>query len=113
MTPHGIPTDLMDRLVIVRTLPYAIQDIMQIISIRAKTEGITIDDDALAFLSQIGSNTSLRYALQLLSPASIIASTVGRDTITRADIEEVSDLFFDAKASSKLLLQDADKYVTH
>jgi len=113
VTPHGIPSDLMDRLVIIRTLPYAIQDIMQIISIRSKTEGITIDDDALAFLSQIGSNTSLRYALQLLSPASIIASTLGRDTITRADIEEISDLFFDAKASAKLLLQDADKYVTH
>ena len=103
--------DLIDRLVIVRTLPYSLQDIMQIVSIRAKTEGIAIEDEGLAYLSQIGDATSLRYAIQLLSPASIIGAANGRDTIAQGDIDEASKLFLDTKASAKLLTERADKYI--
>mmetsp|Transcript_12917 Transcript_12917/g.22072 ORF Transcript_12917/g.22072 Transcript_12917/m.22072 type:complete len:457 (-) Transcript_12917:41-1411(-) len=111
ISPHGIPSDLIDRLVIVRTLPYGLQDIMQIVSIRAKTEGISIEDEALAYLSQIGSATSLRYSVQLLTPSSIIAGTNGRDTIAKADIDDASKLFFDTKASAKLLQENAEGYI--
>merc|ERR1712137_826669 len=88
VAPHGIPRDLMDRLVIIRTLPYSVEDMMHVISIRAKTEGIQVDDDGLAYLAQIGSNTSLRYDIQLLSPAGVLASCSGRVTISRTDIDE-------------------------
>ena len=111
MSPHGIPSDLIDRLVIVRTRSYSIQDIMQIVSIRAKTEGIQVEDEALAYLSQIGSATSLRYAVQLLTPSSILASANGRDTITTQDIDEASKLFFDTKASAKQLQEHAAGYI--
>jgi len=111
ISPHGIPSDLIDRLVIVRTLPYGLQDIMQIVSIRAKTEGISIEDEALAYLSQIGSATSLRYSVQLLTPSSIIAGTNGRDTTAKADIDDASKLFFDTKASAKLLQENAEGYI--
>ena len=84
---------------------------MQIVSIRAKTEGISIEDEALAYLSQIGSATSLRYSVQLLTPSSIIAGTNGRDTIAKADIDDASKLFFDTKASAKLLQENAEGYI--
>lgn len=36
MSPHGIPVDLLDRLVIIRTLPYTPQEMVQILAIRAQ-----------------------------------------------------------------------------
>lgn len=52
---------------------------------------------------EVGARTSLRYAVQLLTPSKIIAQTAGREKITAVDVEEVDELFFDAKASAKLL----------
>ena len=34
--PHGVPVDLLDRLVIIRTLPYTLEEIVQILAIRAQ-----------------------------------------------------------------------------
>jgi len=110
-SPHGIPVDLLDRLIIVRTLPYSVQEIMQILSIRASIEGISIDDQALSFLAEKGSNTSLRYVVQLLTPGKILASTNGKNTITKEEIEEIHSLFWDAKASAKLLMEESTKYL--
>merc|ERR1712146_258033 len=100
------------RLVIIRTLPYSVEEITQVVSIRSHTEGLEIDEDALALLGEIGANTSLRYVVQLLTPASIMAQTAGRQMITRDDIEEIDSLFFDAKSSAKVLSDNADKYIS-
>ena len=110
--PHGIPLDLLDRLVIIKTVPYSVIEVMQIIDIRSKTEGLVLDEDALGALGEIGKATSLRYVMQLLTPASILAKTNDRDTISKADIEEVDNLFFDAKSSARLLIEQADKYIS-
>ena len=60
---HGIPVDLLDRLLIIRLLPYSLEEIVQILAIRCGTESIEIDEDALAHLATIGTKTSLRYAI--------------------------------------------------
>ena len=65
MSSHGIPRDLLDRLLIIRTLPYSEEEMVQIIRIRANTEGLTIDDDAVTVLGKIGANATLRYAVQV------------------------------------------------
>jgi len=44
VAPHGMPLDLLDRLVIIRTVKYAKDDMLKIIKIRAKTEGLELDD---------------------------------------------------------------------
>jgi len=108
---HGIPVDLLDRLLIVRTYPYEKSEIQQILKIRAETEGLKIDEGGLAALSIIGENTSLRYAVQMLTPAFILASTNGKDTVQTEDIEEINTLFMDAKASTRMLAADSDKYL--
>eukprot|EP01104_Vermistella_antarctica_P000836 TRINITY_DN10937_c0_g1_i1.p1 TRINITY_DN10937_c0_g1~~TRINITY_DN10937_c0_g1_i1.p1 ORF type:complete len:454 (+),score=118.37 TRINITY_DN10937_c0_g1_i1:82-1443(+) len=105
LSPHGIPLDFLDRVLIVRTQPYSLEDISTIISIRAKTEEIPLGEDSLKHLGQIGATTSLRYAVQLLTPAHILAQTQGRDTIEKRDLEEVNGLFYDSKTSARMLMQ--------
>lgn len=72
-SPHGIPVDLLDRLLIIRLLPYGLDDIVQIIAIRCAIENIEIEEDALAHLATIGTKTSLRYCVQLITPAMVLA----------------------------------------
>ena len=103
LAPHGVPVDLLDRMLIIRTMPYTIEEMSHILSIRSTSEGIEIQEDALAALAEIGSKTSLRYSVQMLTPARIIAETMGRESVTLSDIEEVNELFFDAKKSAEVL----------
>merc|ERR1711977_334802 len=42
---HGIPIDLLDRLLIIRLLPYSLDEIVQILGIRCATENIEIEED--------------------------------------------------------------------
>ncbi|ANB11581.1 RuvB family ATP-dependent DNA helicase pontin [Sugiyamaella lignohabitans] len=104
--PHGIPSDLVDRLLIVRTLPYNYEEIRTIIEKRSIIEQSPATSAALDKLATHGVNTSLRYALQLLAPAFIIAKSNGRTEIDVSDTDEVEDLFLDAKRSTSILQQD-------
>jgi len=110
MSPHGIPIDLLDRLLIIRTLPYTEEEMVQIIKIRAATEGLTIEDSALAVLGQIGVRATLRYAVQLLTPAAINAKISSRSTIEKSDIKDMTEIFMDAKSSAEML-RNSDKYM--
>ena len=89
VAPHGVPVDLLDRMLIIRTMPYALEEMVQILQIRALTESIEIDDEALAALGEVGARTSLRYSVQMLTPARILADTAGRTLITIDDVEEI------------------------
>ncbi|THC94392.1 hypothetical protein EYZ11_006121 [Aspergillus tanneri] len=109
---HGVPSDLLARLLIIPTYPYAPDEIKTIIRLRAKTEGLNITDPALDKVSEHGSKVSLRYALQLLTPASILARVNGRPGgIEEVDVAECEDLFLDAKRSATIVNQDSDKFL--
>ena len=92
VAPHGVPVDLLDRLMIVRTMPYSLQEIVQILAIRAQVEGIAVEEEAYAYLGEIGVRSTLRYAVQLLTPAKVVVNTNGREEITKDDIEEIDGL---------------------
>lgn len=111
VSPHGIPLDLLDRLLIIRTLQYNVSEIEQIIRLRAQTEGLQIDDLAITTLSEIGNTTTLRYAIQLLTPAFQSCKVNGRTQITKEDIIEVNSLFLDAKRSAKFLSEKNNKFM--
>merc|ERR1711935_653312 len=111
LAPHGVPVDLLDRVMIIRTMPYTLEETFQILSIRAKAEGVDVEDEGLAYASQVGQDASLRYAVQLLTPARVIAQTLGRTNITKADMEEINRLFLDAKTSALKLQSNADKFL--
>lgn len=110
-SPHGMPLDLLDRIMIIRTLPYSQEEIIQILKIRAVIENIQVQDESFKVLGEIGTKTTLRYAVQLLTPASILARINGREAIGREDVEEINELFYDAKSSAKLLADQEDKYM--
>ncbi|XP_023951783.1 ruvB-like helicase 1 [Bicyclus anynana] len=111
ISPHGIPLDLLDRLLIIRTLPYNKPELLQILKLRAATEGIAIEDEALTALSEIGTNSTLRYAAQLLTPASLTARAEGASRIAPPHVRAVHTLFLDAKSSARILTQHSDKYM--
>ncbi|KAL2441068.1 RuvB-like helicase 1 [Exophiala dermatitidis] len=100
---HGVPPDLLARLLIIPTHPYNASEVQTIIRLRAKTEGLSITDAAVEKLSQHGTNVSLRYALQLLTPSSILAKVNGRQEIAPEDVAECEDLFIDARRSAKVV----------
>jgi len=106
-----MPLDLLDRILIIKLLPYAKEDIQNILKIRAQVEGIVTEDDALDALADIGVRTTLRYAVQLLTPSNLLAKIAGRETVTKDDIEEIAELFKDAKASARILMAGGDKYL--
>jgi RuvB-like protein 1 (pontin 52) len=111
-SPHGIPIDLLDRLLIIKTVSYNLEQMISILSIRASTESIELDEYALAELGKIGAKTSLRYVVQLLTPGKILAESQGRSVVNQRDVEETYTLFFDAKRSGKLLQEQSMKYIS-
>lgn len=108
---HGIPPDLLARLLIIPTNAYDADEIKRIIKIRVTTEGLQITDAALDKVAETGTRVSLRYALQLLAPASIVARCRGVQQIDVKDVEECQDLFLDASRSAKSVTGDSNGFI--
>lgn len=96
---HGIPQDLLQRLLIIPTHPYTPDEIRLIVKKRADTEKLAIVDAALDKVAEAGARVSLRYAIQLLSPASVVARVGGRGEVGVSDVEECEGLFLDVGRS--------------
>lgn len=128
VSAHGIPPDLLPRLLIIPTHPYTSPEIRAIISTRARLEFATptlptlsqdtaaanaaqlkvsasLSNDALEELTAQGTNVSLRYALQLLAPAGILARARGSvgGEVRGEDVREAVGLFWDAGRSAQVL----------
>lgn len=124
---HGIPSDLLARLLIVPTHAYTAPEIRQIVAIRARLEystsappslsgqgeragaatvaTMTLAEDALEELTRQGEGVSLRYAIQLLAPAGILARCRGAEgnVVAGEDVREAVGLFLDAGRSAGVL----------
>lgn len=106
-----MPLDLLDRVLIIRTLPYSISEMEQIIRIRAQTEGLQMEDSAITTLSEIAGQATLRYAVQLLTPAYQMCKVNGKTIIGPDDLKDVHGLFLDAKRSATFLTERNNKYM--
>merc|ERR1719247_2173782 len=73
-SPHGIPIDLLDRLLIITTAPYSESELSQILSIRCEEEDVEMDDEAKELLTKIATETSLRYAMHMIMAASLVCA---------------------------------------
>jgi len=113
VSPHAMPIDLLDRILIITTKPYNRDEIKEIIKIRAKAEKIEISKEGLEYLTEIGSKTSLRYAIQLLAPSNIIAKEAGKKKIEKEHLEKAYKLFVDVKRSSQYLKEQEEKFLKY
>ena len=86
-SPHGIPIDLLDRLLIISTTAYTGRELRLILDIRCEEEDVEMSDDAKELLTKIGAETSLRYAIHLITAAHLVCM---RRKGAEVDIEDIS-----------------------
>ena len=108
VSPHGLPLDLLDRLLIITTKPYTTEEIKQILAIRCEEEDVEMDDEAKDLLTKIGAETSLRYAIHLITAANLIAQKRKSTEVEMDDISTAYSLFIDIERS-KSFLKDYEK----
>jgi len=102
-SPHGLPVDLLDRVLIISTRPYAPDDIKQIIQIRCQEEDVKLSSEALQILTAMSSDATLRYSLNLISCADILAKKRKSDTVDVEDLSRCYTYFLDEKRSVQWL----------
>jgi len=102
-SPHGIPIDLLDRLMIIPTRLYDEKELRQILHIRCEEEDVEMTDQAEELLTRIGTETSLRYAMQMIITASLICHKRKGTEVTVDDVKAVYTLFSDVKRSIQFL----------
>jgi RuvB-like protein 2 len=102
-SPHGIPIDLLDRLLIIPTTPYSPKEIKQILHIRCEEEDVEMTEEAKDLLTKIGSETSLRYAIHMITVASLVSLKRKATEVDKSDIKKVYNLFVDVKRSTQFL----------
>ncbi|XP_052067644.1 ruvB-like 2 [Mytilus californianus] len=110
-SPHGIPIDLLDRLLIISTTPYSEKEIKQILNIRCEEEDVEMTDDALTVLTRIGMETSLRYSIQLITAANLVSRKRKGTEVEVDDIKRVYSLFLDESRSTQFLKEYQQEFM--
>lgn len=123
-SPHGIPIDLLDRLLIIPTVPYNEEEIRKILKIRSEEEDVDMSEEALDALTKLGTETSLRYAIQAITSASLVcAKRKGTQVrglhwcrgewfqVEAQDVMRVYSLFVDVQRSTQYLQEYNDMYM--
>lgn len=108
---HGLPIDLLDRLVIISTSPYEEKEIKQILKIRCEEEDVEMSDDALTVLTRIGMETSLRYAIQLITTANLVCRKRKATEVAISDVKRVYSLFLDESRSTQFLKEYQQEFM--
>lgn len=68
-------------------------------------------EDAKELLTKIGTETSLRYAIQLITAASLAAIKRKATEVDTEDISRVYTLFIDIKRSTQFMLEYQEQYM--
>jgi RuvB-like protein 2 len=110
-SPHGIPIDLLDRLLIIHTSPYNEKEVRQILDIRCEEEDVEMTDGAKELLTRIAEEASLRYAMHMIMASSLCATKRKATEVDVEDIKRVYGLFVDVKRSSQFLMEHQDEYM--
>ncbi|CAM6052108.1 unnamed protein product [Sphagnum compactum] len=110
-SPHGIPIDLLDRLLIISTTPYSEEEIRKILDIRCEEEDVEMSEDARDLLTKIGHETSLRYAICLITAAALACAKRKGKEVEIEDISRVYSLFIDVKRSTQFLMEYQEQFM--
>lgn len=110
-SPHGLPLDFLDRVVIVSTHAYDSEEIRQILAIRAQEEEVDVSPNALALLTKIGKETGLRYASNLITTSTLLSQKRRAKVVDVEDVERSFKLFFDAGRSVKFVTDFEKRFI--
>uniref|UniRef100_A0A0K8TIV9 RuvB-like helicase n=1 Tax=Lygus hesperus TaxID=30085 RepID=A0A0K8TIV9_LYGHE len=110
-SPHGIPIDLLDRMIIIPTSSYTVKQTMEILKIRCEEEDCEVSEDALMILTNIAMATSLRYAIQLITLSSLVSRRRKSNEVGIEDVKKVYSLFLDEGRSEQILNEYQDQYL--
>ncbi|GME97604.1 unnamed protein product [[Candida] boidinii] len=110
-SPHGLPLDLLDRSIIIQTSKYSEEEIGKILKIRSQEEEVELDADAMALLTKIGFETSLRYASNLISVSNQVSRKRRSDVVQLVDIKKSYMLFLDCARSVSFLENNSEQYI--
>ncbi|KAM3141743.1 RuvB-like 2 [Paramecium bursaria] len=109
--PHGLPLDLLDRCLIIQTQPYNEQEIRSILEIRCEEEDVEMTEDAKELLTKIGVETTLRYSMQLITTAQLVATKRKSAEVDVEDIRRVYSMFIDYQRSTQYLKEHQAEYL--
>ncbi|KAK7209009.1 hypothetical protein V2G26_016187 [Clonostachys chloroleuca] len=110
-SPHGLPLDFLDRIVIINTHPYSPENIKQILNIRAQEEEVDLSPDALALLAKIGQETGLRYASNLITTSQLLAAKRKAKQVSVEDVQRSFNLFYDPARSVKFVTESEKRLI--
>lgn len=110
-SPHGIPIDFLDRLLIITTQPFNDEEIRKILDIRCQEEDVEMSEDGKQLLTLIGRDTSLRYAIHLITASGLACQKRKGKVVEIEDIRRVYSLFLDVKRSSQYLIDFQSQYM--
>jgi RuvB-like protein 2 len=110
-SPHGIPIDLLDRMIIIKTTPYEEKELKSILKIRCEEEDCEVPADGLSVLTRIAMDTSLRYAIQLITTAGVVARRRKSHEVSIDDIRKVYSLFLDEHRSTQYLNEYQNEFM--
>lgn len=110
-SPHGIPIDLLDRLLIISTQPYSEEEIRKILDIRCQEEDVEMSEEAKVLLTKIAVETSLRYAINLINTSALASQKRKAKTVEMEDVSRVYQLFLDVKRSTQYLMEYQSQYM--
>jgi RuvB-like protein 2 len=110
-SPHGLPLDFLDRVVIVSTQMYSGDEIRQILAIRAQEEEIDLSPDALALLTKIGQESNLRYASNIITTSHLLSQKRKAKEVSVDDVQRSFRLFYDPARSVKFVNQYEQRFI--
>ncbi|KAL7190870.1 hypothetical protein ACSBR2_023025 [Camellia fascicularis] len=92
-------------------LPYTEEEIRKILDIRSQGEDVEMSEDAKVLLTKIGVDTSLRYAINLITSAALACHKQKGKLVEMEDISRVYELFWDVKRSTQYLMEYQSRYM--
>jgi RuvB-like protein 2 len=110
-SPHGLPLDFLDRVVIIHTHTYTPDEIKQILTIRATEEEVDVTPDALALLTKIGQEAGLRYASNLITTSQLVCAKRRAKQIEVQDVQRSFALFYDPARSVKFVAESEKRLI--
>jgi RuvB-like protein 2 len=110
-SPHGLPLDFLDRVVIVSTQAYTADEIRQILAIRAQEEEIDVSPDALALLTKIGQESGLRYASNIITTSHLLSEKRKGKEVSIDDVQRSYRLFYDPIRSVKFVNEFETRFI--